>query len=40
MGSALQADTREPTWDDRPLRELGIEPRGVAAYAEGVTRAS
>lgn len=38
MGGALHADTRAPTWDDGPLRELGIEPRGVEAYAEEVTR--
>jgi uncharacterized protein YbjT (DUF2867 family) len=33
MGGALCADLYAATWDDRPLRELGIEPRSVAAYA-------
>lgn len=36
MGGALGADLYPPTWDDRPLRDLGIEPRGVEAYAEAV----
>jgi NADH dehydrogenase len=37
MGSALSADLHPPTWDDRPLRDLGIEPRSVEAYARSVT---
>jgi uncharacterized protein YbjT (DUF2867 family) len=37
MGGALAADLHPATWDDRPLRELGIEPRSVRAYAEAVT---
>jgi NADH dehydrogenase len=38
MGGALAADLQPATWDDRPLRELGIEPRSVEAYARAVTR--
>jgi uncharacterized protein YbjT (DUF2867 family) len=40
MGGALAADLHPSTWDDRPLRELGIEPRSVEAYAAAVSRAS
>ena len=40
MGGALGADLHPATWDDRPLRELGIEPRSVAAYADAVTRSA
>ena len=39
MGGALGADLHPATWDDRPLRELGIEPRSVEAYADAVTSA-
>jgi uncharacterized protein YbjT (DUF2867 family) len=38
MGGALAADLHAATWDDRPLRELGIQPRSVEAYANAVTR--
>jgi uncharacterized protein YbjT (DUF2867 family) len=37
MGASLGADLHPPTWDDRPLRDLGIEPRSVEAYAREVT---
>jgi uncharacterized protein YbjT (DUF2867 family) len=37
MGGALAADVHPARWDDRPLRELGIQPRSVQAYAEAVT---
>ena len=40
MGGALAADLQPATWDDRPLRELGITPRSVEAYADAVTRAA
>ena len=40
MGSALGADLHPATWDDRSLRDLGIEPRSVAAYADAVTRSA
>jgi hypothetical protein len=40
MAGALSADLYPATWDDRPLRDLGIEPRSVKAYAESVTRAA
>jgi uncharacterized protein YbjT (DUF2867 family) len=40
MGGALTADLHPATWDDRPLRELGIEPRSVEAYANAVTRSA
>ena len=38
MGAALGADLHAPTWDDRPLRDLGIVPRSVEQYAQSVTR--
>jgi uncharacterized protein YbjT (DUF2867 family) len=38
MGGALAADLHAATWDERPLRELGIQPRSVEAYANAVTR--
>jgi uncharacterized protein YbjT (DUF2867 family) len=37
MGAALAADVHAPTWDDQPLRDLGIAPRSVEAYARAVT---
>ncbi len=37
MGAALGADLHPPTWDDRPLRDLGIVPRSVESYAQSVT---
>jgi uncharacterized protein YbjT (DUF2867 family) len=37
MGIALGADLHAPAWDDGPLRELGIQPRTVAAYAAETT---
>jgi hypothetical protein len=37
MGAALGADLHAPTWDDRPLRDLGIEPKSVEEYARTVT---
>jgi hypothetical protein len=40
MGGALAADLHPATWDDRPLRELGIQPRSVEAYANAVTRST
>src|SRR4051794_17310875 len=33
MALGLVADLVPATWDDRPLRELGITPRGVRAFA-------
>jgi uncharacterized protein YbjT (DUF2867 family) len=39
MGGALGADLHPATWDDRPLRDLGIAPRSVQAYADAVTQA-
>jgi uncharacterized protein YbjT (DUF2867 family) len=36
MGLSLLFDTAEPRWTDEPLRALGIEPRGVAEYADQV----
>jgi hypothetical protein len=38
MGGALAADLHPATWDDRPLRDLGIVPRSVQAYAQAVTQ--
>ena len=39
MGLALAADTQSVTWDERPLRELGIEPKAASTYiAETVAR--
>jgi nucleoside-diphosphate-sugar epimerase len=29
------ADTQPPTWDDRPLRELGMDPRPASEYLDG-----
>jgi uncharacterized protein YbjT (DUF2867 family) len=40
MGGALAADLHPPGWDDRPLRDLGIQPRSVESYATAVTRTS
>jgi uncharacterized protein YbjT (DUF2867 family) len=40
MGGALCADLYPATWDDRPLRDLGIQPRAVQAYADVVTRSA
>ena len=40
MGGALAADLHPATWDDRPLRELGIQPRSVEAYANAATRST
>jgi uncharacterized protein YbjT (DUF2867 family) len=37
MGGALAADLHPASWDDRPLRDLGIQPRSVQAYAQAVT---
>lgn len=34
MGMALYSDTHAATWDDRPLREAGIEPRPTTAFIE------
>jgi uncharacterized protein YbjT (DUF2867 family) len=33
MGLSLFADLMDASWTDAPLRELGIEPRSVTAYA-------
>ena len=33
MGLSLFADLKDASWTDAPLRELGIEPRSVSAYA-------
>ena len=33
MGLSLFADLKDASWTDAPLRELGIEPRSVTAYA-------
>lgn len=38
MGLAYFADLADATWTDAPLTALGIAPRGVRAYAEGVVR--
>jgi uncharacterized protein YbjT (DUF2867 family) len=40
MGGALASDLHPPTWDDGPLRELGIVPRSVRDYAESVIRSA
>jgi uncharacterized protein YbjT (DUF2867 family) len=40
MGGALAADLHPATWDDRPLRELDIQPRSVEAYANAATRST
>jgi uncharacterized protein YbjT (DUF2867 family) len=40
MGGALCADLYPATWDERPLRDLGIQPRAVQTYAEAVTRSA
>jgi uncharacterized protein YbjT (DUF2867 family) len=40
MGGALAADLHPATWDDRPLRDLGITPRSVRAYAQDVTHSA
>ena len=38
MGGALAADLYPASWDDSPLRDLGIQPRSVRAYAQTVTQ--
>jgi uncharacterized protein YbjT (DUF2867 family) len=40
IGGALCADLYPATWDERPLRDLGIQPRTVQTYAEAVTRSA
>jgi NADH dehydrogenase len=32
MGMALYADTHPATWDDAPLRDVGIVPRPATEY--------
>jgi hypothetical protein len=32
MGMALSSDTQPGTWDDKPLREIGITPRPATAF--------
>ena len=39
MGMALFFDTHPGTWDDKPLREAGIEPRPATAYIGASTAA-
>jgi NADH dehydrogenase len=39
MGMALFSDTHPGTWDDRPLREAGIEPRPATAFIRSATSA-
>jgi NADH dehydrogenase len=34
MGMALFSDTHPATWDDAPLRAVGIEPRPVTAFID------
>lgn len=34
MGMALYSDTHAATWDDKPLREAGIDPRPATAFIE------
>ena len=34
MAMALHSDTHASAWDDRPLREAGIEPRPATAYIQ------
>ena len=36
MGMALAADLVEPSWDDAPLRALGIQPRSATEFVRGV----
>ena len=38
MGLSLFADFEHASWTDDPLRELGIEPRSVSAYARQAVR--
>lgn len=40
LGGALAADVHPPDWTDEPLRDLGIEPRPVAAYVAAATQTS
>ena len=40
MGLAYLADLYHADWTDAPLTALGIQPRGVQAYAEAVLRAA
>jgi hypothetical protein len=40
MGLGLFADLGDARWTDAPLRDLGIEPRSVTAYARSVAGAS
>lgn len=40
VGLSLFFDTHAGTWDDRPLREVGVEPRPATAFIEAVVRAS
>ncbi|MGM0386009.1 MAG: SDR family oxidoreductase [Actinomycetota bacterium] len=39
MGMSLFSDTHEETWDDKPLRDAGIDPRPATAYIEEVAAA-
>ena len=34
MGMALYSDTQPGTWDDQPLREIGITPRSATAFIQ------
>ena len=34
MGMALSSDTQPGTWDDQPLREIGITPRPATAFIQ------
>jgi hypothetical protein len=38
MGMSLSMDMTEVTFDDRPLRELGIEPRSTTEAIEEMVR--
>jgi hypothetical protein len=32
LGAGLTADLNRPTWDDKPLRQRGIDPRPVSDF--------
>jgi len=34
MGMSLYSDTQPGTWDDQPLREIGITPRSATAFIQ------
>jgi hypothetical protein len=40
LGLGLMMDTHESSWDDGPLRALGIQPRPASVYVRAAVAAS